>query len=1063
MSKKSVCLIITVLLALTGNALAQIGPAGWWAEHIGDGVDGSVSVSGTTYTIIGDGHDIWDNADGFQYMYKQLTGDGSMTARVVSIGPGSNTWAKAGVMIRQNDTAASQHAMTVITRNSDGSAGNGASFQQRVTNAGGGTNSDSGSVVAAPYWVRIVRTGNSFTGFISANGTTWTQLGSATTVTMTDPVLIGLCATSHAAGELVTMTFDNVSFTGNVTDRPAQMKAWSPDPADGKIGVTVPLFQWKPGETAIFHDVYFGTTPDLTAADLKASHQPFAMFYNIQPMDPGTTYYWRVDEIDASGTVSVGDVWKFSTVPVKDYQPAPADAAGGQLPGLILTWVPGQDAFSHEVYFGTDAAAVAAGAASVDKGNVTDPKFNTGALRASSTYYWRVDAVKLDKTVTEGDVWSFSTADAGPANKIQAEVWLNIGAGTTVADLTSNARYPSSPDTTEYLDSWLFPPGSTGGSDWANNYGDRLYGWLKPEQSGDYTFWIAGDDLSELWLSTDGSPTNVKMIAQVTGWTDAMDWDGTTGSTNAAALKSAPITLKAGEKYFMMTLHKEGGGGDSVGVAWQGPGIAARTLLSAKYVDMFYLAPLQAFAPSPANGAVDTAQSLTLSWTAGEKAQKHDVYLGDDSVAVAAADNSSPLFQGSQTGTTFDTGALEWGKTYYWRVDETNAGEADSPWKGAVWSLTTANFIPVDNFESYNDDMDAMTTIFDTWIDGVTDGLSNSTVGNFQAPFAEQTIVHGGVQSMPMDFDNTKTPFFSEAVQEFSPLQNWTANGVTDLSLWVQGYPAPQSVAVTEAAGKITLTGDGTDIWNNSDQFTFAYKTLNGDGSMTARVVSIGPGSNTWAKAGVMIRDSLNGGSTHAMMVMTSNSDGTAGNGASFQYRAVADGASSNSDSGAVVKPPYWVKIDRLGDSLTGSYSADGKTWRSLGVPQVIAMNAPVYIGLCVTSHAGGEQRSFEFDSITTTGSVTGSWQGAVIDSPRYNGAANLYVTVEDSAGKAATASDSALVNAAAWTEWKIPLSSLTGVNLAKVKKLYIGVGDKANPAADGAGRIYIDDIQVGK
>jgi hypothetical protein len=177
----------------------------------------------------------------------------------------------------------------------------------------------------------------------------------------------------------------------------------------------------------------------------------------------------------------------------------------------------------------------------------------------------------------------------------------------------------------------------------------------------------------------------------------------------------------------------------------------------------------------------------------------------------------------------------------------------------------------------------------------------------------------------------------------------------------------------------------------------------------------------------------------------------------------VADAASSNSDSTTVVAPPYWVKIERLGDSLSGSYSADGKTWRALGVSQVIAMNAPVYIGLCVTSHQGGEQRTFEFDSVSTTGNVTGQWQGAVIESSRYNGAASLYVTVEDSAGKSATVSDPALVNAAAWTPWKIPLSDLVGVNLAKVKKMSIGVGDKDNPVADGAGRIYIDDICVGK
>jgi hypothetical protein len=286
---------------------------------------------------------------------------------------------------------------------------------------------------------------------------------------------------------------------------------------------------------------------------------------------------------------------------------------------------------------------------------------------------------------------------------------------------------------------------------------------------------------------------------------------------------------------------------------------------------------------------------------------------------------------------------------------------------------------------------------------------------------------------------------------------------VTDFSLWVRGYPAATSVAVTEAAGKITLTGAGSDIWNNSDQFTFAFKTLNGDGSMVARVVSIGPGTNTWAKAGVMIRDSLNGGSTHAMTVMTANSDGTAGNGASFQYRATTDGASANNDSGAVVKPPYWVKIDRMGDSLSGSYSADGKTWRSLGVPQVIAMTAPVYIGLCVTSHAVGEQRTCEFDSISTTGGVTGSWQGAQIESARSNDAAGMYVIVQDSAGKSATATNATAANAAAWTQWKIPLSDLAGVNLAKVKKLTLGVGDRQNPVAGGAGRVYIDDIQVSK
>ena len=278
--------------------------------------------------------------------------------------------------------------------------------------------------------------------------------------------------------------------------------------------------------------------------------------------------------------------------------------------------------------------------------------------------------------------------------------------------------------------------------------------------------------------------------------------------------------------------------------------------------------------------------------------------------------------------------------------------------------------------------------------------------------------------------------------------------------LWVQGYPAMGQIAVVETGGKMSVTGAGADIWNNSDQFTYAYKSLDGDGTITARVVSKGTGTSTWAKGGVMIRDSLDGGSTHAMMVLTANSDGAAGNGASFQYRSATGGTSSNVDSGTVIAAPYWVKIERMGETLTGYVSADGKTWTQMGTT-AIAMEAPVYIGLCVTSHTAGENRTFEFDNISATGGVSGVWKGAVISASRHNSDQGLYVTVRDSAGKQATATDAAAVTAANWTQVKIPLASLAGVNLAKVQTLVVGVGSRSNPAADGKGRIFVDDIRV--
>jgi hypothetical protein len=396
---------------------------------------------------------------------------------------------------------------------------------------------------------------------------------------------------------------------------------------------------------------------------------------------------------------------------------------------------------------------------------------------------------------------------------------------------------------------------------------------------------------------------------------------------------------------------------------------------------------------------------------------------------------------------------MTFGTKYFWRVDE--IGDAGT-YEGNVWSFTSQEFAPIDDFESYTDSEGSR--IYEFWFDGIADpALGGSTVGYMEAPFAERTIVHAGKQSMPFAYDNTKTPFFSEAVKEFGTNQNWTGSGATELSVWTRGRAALASTPVTETGGKMSLTGAGADIWNNSDEFTYAYKTLTGDGSLIARVTSNGTGTNTWAKGGVMIRDTVNGGSMHAMMVMT----GSGGNGASFQYRAATDGVSGNTDIATVVAPPYWVKIERAGGTFSGYVSADGKTWSVVGQTQV-AMTDPVLIGICVTSHVAGVDRTFEFEGITATGNVTGAWQGAIINAPVFNDAAPMYLTVTDSTGKSATATSDSAVTAANWTRWTIPMSSFSGVNFSRIKKLTIGVGAKG-ATSGGSGVVFIDDIGFGR
>jgi hypothetical protein len=284
---------------------------------------------------------------------------------------------------------------------------------------------------------------------------------------------------------------------------------------------------------------------------------------------------------------------------------------------------------------------------------------------------------------------------------------------------------------------------------------------------------------------------------------------------------------------------------------------------------------------------------------------------------------------------------------------------------------------------------------------------------------------------------------------------------VDTLTLWVRGNPVR---FVDKGNGAFTVGASGHDIWDNADDFRFIFKRLSGNGSIQVKVDSL-VNTNAWAKAGVMIRDSLDAGSPMAYMIQSFSS------GVSFGWRQNM-GLACGSATEAGIVAPQWVKLTRTGNAFTAQYSADGKTWTDIKdattgqvVSTTIGMGANIYIGLCVTSHNSAATTTAELSGATTTGGVTGSWQQAWIgdDPDRTNGAGSVYVAVEDSAGKVAVASDPTLANAGVWTEWNIPLSSLTGVNLAKVKVLYVGVGDRKNPVAGAAGRLYIDDIRLTK
>jgi regulation of enolase protein 1 (concanavalin A-like superfamily) len=177
-------------------------PAPWQKSDIGSvGAPGNASYSSGTFTVNGSGSDIWNTADSFHYVYQPLNGNGQIVARVVSV-QNTNGWAKAGVMIRETLTNTSSNAAILVTPS------NGVTFQRRTTTAGNSLNTISSG--AAPYWVKLARSGNTFTASKSTDGINWTVVGS-TNITMSANVYIGLAVTSHNNGALCTVVFDNVS------------------------------------------------------------------------------------------------------------------------------------------------------------------------------------------------------------------------------------------------------------------------------------------------------------------------------------------------------------------------------------------------------------------------------------------------------------------------------------------------------------------------------------------------------------------------------------------------------------------------------------------------------------------------------------------------------------------------------------------------------------------------------------------------------------------------------------------------------------------------------------
>ena len=361
---------------------------------------------------------------------------------------------------------------------------------------------------------------------------------------------------------------------------PFFVTAMAPDPADGAEAVvfsfgrrTPPgaraVLQWSSGDTALLHDVYFGTTPNLGLDDLVSAGQTTTLYWHLEAIESGTTYFWRIDEVESDGvTIHKGDVWSFTTLSTLAWKPQPTNGSENTLADVFLDWKPGSASvpLEHALYFGEDFADVNEGAVAVDTGIFKEPGYHPGMLQADTTYYWRVDELEPDGTVRRGDVWRFTTAPAGPGGMLR-EWWFGID-GKAVANLTNDPRYPSYPDGRELVLCMQSP------SNWADQYGVRLRGWLFVPKTGFYTFLVEAKDQGQLLLSSDEDPAHATVIV-------------TTPVVLAECppnwAMSMPQSLEAGKCYYIEALMKEGTINDELIVSWEGPDMPMQ-IITADYL-----------------------------------------------------------------------------------------------------------------------------------------------------------------------------------------------------------------------------------------------------------------------------------------------------------------------------------------------------------------------------------------------------------------------------------------------------------------------------------------------
>jgi hypothetical protein len=638
----------------------------------------------------------------------------------------------------------------------------------------------------------------------------------------------------------------------------------NPSPADGSINPqTWATLGWTAGDTAATHDLYvsdnFDDVNDRTDAAFQGNNPSTVTVIIVgfmgtplpEGLAPGTTYYWAVDEIEADeATKHMGPVWSFSIPPTNAYAPNPSDGASFVGLDATLYWSAGLGAIVHYVHFGDNFDDV--------NNTPTGPgmpapttSFTPGTLEKDKTYYWRVDEYTPPTTTVKGNVWSFTTLPDIPIADPSLIGWWKFdeGMGTVALDwsghdnhgeLRGDPQWVSGQDggalDFDGIDDFVFTGKNAGTLGIEGDKPKSVAAWV-------YTRAFNNGGIFDLGTRSDAQDFCLRTLGGTNQWRTqywggANDHDFSYDAHNTWVHFTVVYTGTQSTVYAngisvsseVRTLNTSTANPFQIACyGWQNDyfnGVIDDVRLYSKALTVPEIEQImrgdtsRPWNPSPANGSIsDVMRAASLTWSPGDKASQHAVYFGTDRDAVAGADTSDTtnVFRGLQAGTSYTPPeGVEWGSgSYYWRIDEHNTDGTIT--RGTVWTFFVADYIIVDDFESYNDiplSEPGSNLVYVKYKDGLENpNVNGSTMGYFTGESMESDEVHGGNLSVPFQYKNSPAAI-SEVTRTFTPVQNWAANGVTVLSLWFFGDPTntPGQLYVKINGVQVNYPGPAADL-----------------------------------------------------------------------------------------------------------------------------------------------------------------------------------------------------------------------------------------------------------